>query len=527
MNSTSLVKVNRDAGGISLSGLEFYSVKNYRDLLFRRKWMIATITLTVACAVSFMVYRTPGTYEAKTTIMVDPGKVPESYVKSTATIDASQRLSLLQAQIMSTTRLSQVIDELHLYPGAKSNREGIVAHMRKDIAITPITLTAPTKELQAFDISYTSPSPALAAQVADRLASLFIEENLKVREQQVLGTVDFFNHELETTKTDLGEKAQKLAALRAQYFAELPESQAWHTQALTSLQLEMRSEMDAVSAAQQQRLYLESMLAETPTVVNLDNSASDTAGLEEQLERLQQEMDQLRERYGPSYPDVLTKAAEIQKVQDQIKELTTPNKTGKPASNSNRKHHNPVIESQIAQLDNEIKERQDRQAKLKSQIAYHEAILERAPAAEQELTSATNDYNDAADRFKRLEDRKFSADISSDVETRQKGERFIILETAQPPAHPSAPNRPLLDLLGLVGGFFLSLFVVVALEVIDSTVKTQRELSERLNIPIFVEIPWHTTKVAKKRSWATAALAAGGNLVLAVAYGGLLTMALR
>jgi polysaccharide biosynthesis transport protein len=529
MNSNGLVKLNRDAEGMRLSGLEFYSFSNYRRLLVRRKWMIVTITLAIACLVSAVVYRMPGQYQAKTTIMVDPGKVPDSYVKSTATIDANQRLSLLQAQILSTTRLSQAIDELHLYEGLKnsSGRDEIVARMRKDIVVTPATLVAPAKELQAFDISYTSNSPVLAARVADRLASLFIEENMKVRELQVLGTVDFFNHELETAKDDLSQKGQKLASLRAQYFAELPESQAWHAQALTSLQTEMRSEMDAVSSARQQRLYLESMLAETPTVVNLDNGSGDSAGLEEQLERLEQEMDQLRQRYGPSYPDVVSKAADIEKVQQQIKDLTAANKTDKRATNGNRKHHNPVIESQIAQLDNEVKEREAREAKLKSQIAYHEAILERAPAAEQELTTATNDYNDAADRFKRLEDHKFAADISSDVETRQKGERFVILETAQPPAHPSAPNRPLLDLLGLFGGLFAALFLVVALEVIDSTVKTQRELSERLNVSILGEIPWRPTRIARNKTWATSALAAGGNLVLAVAYGGLLTLALR
>lgn len=528
MNSNGMTKLTNDTGAMRLSGLEFYSVADYRTLLLRRKWVILTITLTVACLVAAVVFRIPGQYLAKTTIMVDPGKVPDSYVKSTATIDANQRLSLLQAQILSTTRLSQVIDELHLYEPLKSStgREEIVARMRKDIAVIPVTLVAPAKELQAFDISYTSHSPILAAQVADRLASLFIEENLKVREQQVMGTVDFFNHELETAKNDLSQKAEKLAALRAQYFAELPESQAWHTQALTSLQLEMRSEMDAVSSAQQQRLYLESMLAETPTVVNLDNSAGDTAELEEQLERLQQEMDQLRERYGPSYPDVLSKQADIDKVQQQIKEMTAAAKGAKPAT-GNRKHHNPVIESQIAQLENEIKERGARETKLKSQIAYHESILERAPAAEQELSSATNDYNDTADRFKRLEDHKFSADISSDVETRQKGERFVILEPAQPPAHPSAPNRPLLDLIGLMGGLFLSLFIVVALEVIDSTVKTQRELVQRLNASILGEIPWRSTKATKKRSWAMAGLAAGGNLALAVAYAGLLVSAMR
>lgn len=522
-----MIKVKKTTAGIQLSGMEFYSFRDYRKLLARRKWLLAAITLTVACAVSLVVYRIPSSYEAKTTIMVDPGKVPDSYVKSTATIDANQRLTLLQAQILSTTRLSQVIDELHLYQGLKAtvSRDEIVAHMRKDIAVTPVILAAPAKELQAFEISYTSHSPALAAQVTDRLASLFIEENMKVREQQVLGTVDFFDHEIESAKQDLNDKAQKLAQLRAQYFAELPESQAWHTQALTSLQMEMRAEMDAISAAKQQRLYLESVLADTPPVVNLDNSTGDTSGLEEQLERLQEEMDQLRTRYGLSYPDVVAKQAEIDKIQKQIKDTPPPAKPTLPSTNL--KHHNPVIESQIAQLDNEVKERQDREEKLKSQIAYHEAILERAPGAEQALTAATNEYNDAADHLKRLEDHKFSADISSDVETRQKGERFVVLEPALPPAHPSAPNRPLFDLFGLGGGLILALVVVFALEVADTTVKTERELLERLDLPVFGEIPWRSTSVAQRRGKLWLAAAAGGNFVLACAYSGLLALALR
>ena len=521
--------MNKETAGVRISGLEFYSLRDYRKLLWSRKWLIVFVTLTVACVVSFAAYRAPSLYEAKTTIMVDPGKVPDSYVKSTATIDATERLSLLQEQILSTTRLSQVVDELHLYEELKQtlSRAEIVARMRKDVIVNAAALAAPGKDLRAFEISYTSHSPAVAARVADRLASLFIEQNMKVREQQVLGTVDFFDHELETAKQDLDQKGQKLARLKAQYFAELPESQAWHAQALTSLQIEMRSEIDAVGAAQQQKVYLESILADTPSISNLDSGSGASAELDEQLERSEQEMDQLRARYGPSYPDVVAKAADIEKLQKQIKQQSATGATVKPLSNTNRKHHNPVIESQIAQIDNEIQERRARQTKLKDQITYHEAVLEKAPGAEQELTTATNDYNYAADHFKRLEDHKFSADMSSDVETRQKGERFIVLEPAQTPAHPSSPNRPLLDALGLGAGFILALVLVFILEVVDRTIKTQRELAERLKAPIFGEIPWRATKREHRWDWALSALAFAVNSVLAFAYSGLLLKALR
>jgi polysaccharide biosynthesis transport protein len=526
MTPAGIATMSKQKLGRRVSGLEHYSFHDYRMLLWRRRGLVLSVTLTVACVVALITYRLPSMYKSKTTIMVDPGKVPDSYVKSTATIDANQRLELLQAQILSTTKLGQVIDELNLYQSLKatSRREQIIAHMRKDVSVEPVALA--DKEVMAFDVSYTSHDPALAARVADRLASLFIEENIKVREQQVMGTVDFFDHELDNARQDLSQKAQKLAGLRAKYFAELPESQNSRMQALTSLQMELRSEMDSVNAAQQQKVYLQSLLADSPSVVNLDSASSNTDDMDADLERLQQEMDQLRTRYGPSYPDVLSKQAEITKLQADIKKAQGANKDQQTATPANLKHHNPVIESQIAQVDNDIRDREKREESLKSQIAYHQAILEKAPTAEQELTAATNDYNEAADHLKRLEDHKFSADISSDVETRQKGERFVVLEPAVLPDQPFSPDRLLIDLIGLGAGLFAGLALGVALELIDDTVKTPRELGDLFIVPVLGEIPWNPTVVRRKLSvWS--AVAASADLILMLVYAGFLVRAIR
>src|SRR5215471_610876 len=90
---------------IGLGGLEFYTLRDIKALVLRRKWMISFTTLTIGCLVAVLTYFLPNQYKASTLIMVDPGKVPENFVKSTATIDANQRLALLQGQILSDTRL--------------------------------------------------------------------------------------------------------------------------------------------------------------------------------------------------------------------------------------------------------------------------------------------------------------------------------------------------------------------------------------------------------------------------------------
>jgi succinoglycan biosynthesis transport protein ExoP len=514
-------------GAGHLAGLEYFSLRDYRSLLWRRKWMMASITLTIGLLVAAVAYHLPNQYQASTTIMVDPGKVPESYVKSTATIDANQRLALLQEQILSDTRLGQVIDELGLYHNLKARKtqDEIVDLMRKQIVVQATTSGAPARALKSFNVSFTAPSAALAAKVSNRLASLFIEENLKVREQQVMGTADFFSNQLQKAKEDLDEKSQKLAELKARYATDLPEAQNLHLQALTSAQLAMREEADAVSRAEQQKAYLQTLLAETPEVVNLDSSGgAANIGLQEQLERLQTEMDQLRSHYGPSYPDVVSKAAEIQNLKQRIKEVQEQVKSTQVVS---KKHQNPAIESQIAQADQDIQKHGAREKELESRAKFHETALARVPVAQEQLTAATNDLAAASDRYKRLEDRKFGADMFSDVESRQQGERFVLLDPAQPPERPITPQRALIDGIGVGAGLGISLLLIAALELLDPTVKTEREVRERLSAPIFGEIPPLTTKSDDRRRSLWAALAVTGNLLLAIGYAGVLAASLR
>jgi uncharacterized protein involved in exopolysaccharide biosynthesis len=276
-------------------------------------------------------------------------------------------------------------------------------------------------------------------------------------------------------------------------------------QALTSSQLALREEADATNRAEQAKATLEAQLAASPNIVDLDASgrASNT-GLEEQLEHLEGEMDQLRSHYGPNYPDVLTKAAEIENVQKKISELAAQGKSDMTTT----KHGNPAIQSQIAQADEQIRKHEERQAQLQSQIKFHVTAISGVPAVQEQVASATNELALASDRYKRLEDRKFGADMFSDLESRQQGERFVLLEPAQPPDAPASPNRPLISSIAAAAGLLISLIVVAVLELIDPAVKTKREIAEYLKVPVFGEIP-HVSgaEILRRPFWSAGAVA--------------------
>lgn len=526
--STDIVKTRKQGRrGSGIGGIEYYTLRDVKRVLLGRKWMISTITLVTGVLVAGFAYKLPNQYKASALIMVDPGKVPETYVKSTATIDATRRLAILQEQILSDTRLGQVIEELNLFRSLnKTKSQGeIVDLMRNKIEVETTTSGAPARALKTFSVSFTAQSPVIAAKVASRLASLFIEENLKVREQQVVGTADFFEGQLQKAKQDLDQKSQKLAQLRARYATDLPESQNLHLQALTSAQLALREESDAANRARQQKTYLEALLSSAPKVIDLDRTGSTAAtGLQTQLEKLQGEMEQLLTHYGPGYPDVRAKDAEIQNLKQKIKELGT---RAAPTAQADNASHNPAIEGQIATTEEEIRKHEARQTELASQIKFHEDAIQRVPAAQEELTSANNDVAAASDRYKRLEDRKFGADMFSDVEARQQGERFVLVDPAQPPDHASWPNRLMIDGIGVGAGLGIAVIIVALLEIVPPTVKTEREFRERLGVPTFGEIPILATPSDSRRNRLWAAFMLTANLLLAVGYAGVLAISLN
>ena len=506
---------------IGLSGLEYYGLKDYGRMFGRRKWFIVVTALSLALLTAIVAYFIPNSYRARTTILVDPQKVPDYYVNSTVTISVVDRLATLRQQILSETRLNQIIEEMGLYKDQKKKRtqEELVTSMQKDIIVEVAPTARPDKALGAFSISYINRDPVVAARVTNRLASVFIEENIKDRELSVEGTSDFLTKELNDAHKDLEEKEAQITALKTKNVGELPESESTQVQTLNTLQIELQSEREALNQAQQQKLYLQSLLGENPSVVNVDSEQSpDVVLMQSQLAQKQTELDELHKRYGAKYPEVVKKQAEIQDLQNRIADGEKQSATRPKIKPSPVKSHNPVVESQLSRLDQEIEKHSQRQHEIEQQIATHQAHLERIPLFQQQISSVMRDYQAAQDHYKYLLERKFSADMASDLEVRQKGERFEVLDPAQVPEKLDTPNRPLINLIGLVVGLMVAFVGSLALEIFDSTVKTEREVISELQAPIFGEIPWLPTKKERRRKVRRTILAFMGSALLATAY---------
>ena len=193
-------------------------LSDYWDIFVRRRWWIIIPAIVIAGGTVGVVSKLPKVYRSQTTILVEPQKVPSDFVKPTVTTDVNNRLQIISQEILSRTHLQRIIDEYGLYKNESKfdrflnillqkgspTQEEIIDAMRKDITIETISDDQDRNHaLGAFKIYYQGYDPALVQQVTRELAALFIEENVKVREQQAQGTTRFIDDDLEKARLSL------------------------------------------------------------------------------------------------------------------------------------------------------------------------------------------------------------------------------------------------------------------------------------------------------------------------------------
>jgi len=461
--------------------------------------------------------RLPNVFRAETVVMVDPQQVPDKFVASTVSANIADRLSTIKEQVLSPTRIGRLMQSMNLYPELRktATEQDLIAIMQK--AINVEVVSSGGSRLSAFKISFRGKEPNEAARVTNQIADMFIQENLKAREKESMGTVDFLEGELQNTKKQLDDKDAQLQALRNRYVLDLPESKQYHLESLSNLRSQLQASHDRVRADQQQKVLLQSMAASVtsaPTVdldSGLDGDEASISPEKLQLQKQQAVLSALRARYGANFPDVRKAQAEVDKLQARI---AAEEKRGadRPAIAQTVPRHpsNPVVDGQINKLDEEIQEQLRLQSQLQEQVTFHVSKLEQVPVFEQQIAGLTRDDDSLRAQYSSLLDRKLAAQMSNALEVRQKGERFVVLDPAVPPQAPYAPNRLLLILAGLVAGLGAGIALAILAEMQDESVRTEEEASRILGAAVLGDIPLVVSPQARRGGFVRAAVSLGG-----------------
>jgi hypothetical protein len=128
-------------------------------------------------------------------------------------------------------------------------------------------------------------------------------------------------------------------------------------------------------------------------------------------------------------------------------------------------------------------------SRLRDAIAGIEARIAATPAVAERLDALNRNYDQLARTYQDFSNRLQQAGVQADMERRQLGEKFRILESAEEAFEPSSPNRVLLLSLGAILGLALGAGIGLVAEVTDSSLHTSSELQTAMGIPVLASVP--------------------------------------
>ena len=486
-----------------------YTPEDILMILRRRYWLLLVPLAVISAASSVVARSLTDWYRSETLILVVPQRVPENYVRSTVTSRIEDRLNSISQQILSRTRLERVIQDFDLYKEERRSgiMEDIVERMRNDIGVQVV-------KGDAFRVSYVGKDPRTVMKVTERLASLFVEENLKDRELLADGTNQFLEAQLEDARRRLSEQEKKVEAYRKRHSGELPTQLDSNLQAIQNTQMQIQSLMESLNNDRNRRLLVERQLADaeeplpavaapsTP-VTPVDGEGAQQLTAARQLDLARAQLKSMELRLKPEHPDIgllkrrirdLEKAAEAEA-------LAAPVTPGPSRAELARQQRVESLRSEIEQLDQQIAQKLEEEKKLRAVSSSYQARVDAVPTRETELVELTRDYTTLQAMYSSLLQKREDSKLAANLERRQIGEQFKVLDPARIPERPFKPNRQLYYLGGIVFGLGIGLGIVAFLEYRDRSFRADQDVTRLLMLPVLAIVPVMQSDVERRRNF--------------------------
>ncbi|HIC91386.1 MAG TPA: hypothetical protein EYP21_04875, partial [Syntrophaceae bacterium] len=434
----------------------------------------------ITVATTIIYWKMPKTYRSDTLILVLPQKVPKDYVRPTVTTPVAARLRTITEEILSRTRLETIITQLNLYPEVRKRDfiDQAVEEMRKDIEIK-------VKGNSSFRIYYQNQDPETARAVTSRLASLFIEENLKTREQQARVTTDFLSKELASARKKLEEQEKAITEFKFQHIGNLPQQNKANLAMLGQLAEQRQMISQSIARAEDKRLLIQQQLAGTGQFLDDGNATS----LQAQLQAAKNRLFALKSTYTDNHIEVRKVQAQIRQLEDRLKSVGEEVQDEVPEGSQTIGPMALDLKNQLMVINKEIERLKKEEARINQQIALYQKRLEEAPRVELQLQKLTRDYNNTRGFYEDLLRKKMQAEQAENLERRQQGEQFKILDPASLPRIPYKPNPKKVFPIGILLGLGAGCGLAFLAEMLDKSFRNVKEVEEYLGVPVLAAIP--------------------------------------
>jgi len=504
-----------------------FQIADLKGVVRRRAKLVFATWLVISLASYWLAMALPNEYESSATVLVEPQSVDEELIRAgVAPSDLNRRLGLMAAKIMSRPRLSRIIDDLSLYREESNylERQEIINLMRDQVKVEPVIpeleqdrQTLRTNfEIDRFKIHFRDHNAEVARNVAQRLANDFIEEHISNRVEVSQKSLEFIDAELVRLAESIRAIESRVAEIKAANPGRLPEDMAANQRQLERLMTAVSYARRDASTARSDEAFFHSQSATAREL--LGGNTLDRRGRETRVDRKQSLnllLTDMRSRgYTEKHPDIVKTQAELATLEDQIEASKSDERPGSLAE------HGAEAEAERARL-----RRLHAEAEIELLRSKEEELLQllgEAPGVAEQLYGLDRQYQHLFQSYQDFSNRRHQASVQADLERRQLGEQFRVLEQAFVAAEASSPNRVVIILVGVLFGLAMGGAAGIVMEAADPTVHDARQLQASLNIPVLAAIPeiWlESDRLRKRRSTFRQSFATAALVVLALVGG--------
>jgi polysaccharide chain length determinant protein (PEP-CTERM system associated) len=393
----------------------------------------------------------------------------------------------ISREILSRSRLGHIINDFGLYADLRAKGasvERLTERLRKEIKIEPIDVNR-FEEPTAFKIVFRAETAGLAQSVTGRLASLFIEENLKRRSGQAATTTRFLEDRIEAARQQLAKQEEKIRDYKRLNLEGLPQQQQALLASITDLRAQLQTTNSGIVRIQQQRSAIQSLLGNHIGILQADRQA-------------------LLTRFTVKHPEVARKDQEIARGQVLYERLQSGNSMANAVPTEvgldtpQLAQLRAQVEASVSDMENVTRE----QRRLAAEIARQQSTLRMTPVREQELTEILRDYDLYKKDYDDLLSKKLNAQLSATLEERNEGQQFRLVDPPILPTAPSWPKRMQISLGGIAGGIVFGILLGIFVDMRASVFHTETEVRNKYDLPIVTAVPYvHTPREESRRRW--------------------------
>ncbi len=476
------------ADPLLLGGTAGPSFADVVRVLRKRRWMIIGIAIAVPLITGFIVSKEPKVYEAATSIVIEassPQYMGQSF-RDVVDLEASwwSAQEMLQTELRVVRSYSQAVataKELcgkHLpndaAPALERVMPGVNCSLVSDYTraaplLQGLVRVEPVRESRIVNLIVDHNDPQIATIVANTIAQVYERRNLERRLSQSEGAATWLGDEYGGLNTQLNESEHLLIEFKKKnniVAVGLEDQQNDLSNRRKKLAEELSTiEVKLISLRAQRDQY--SQLQSDDPLNSIQPGVTDSTAVGKYKELYLEQYTkvvELRGKYLEKHP--LLVAAETRLAAIKVDLL-----------------HEVVMASKGVEAQYQTMLKQQHDLKGAIEIVTHEAL---------QLEQREIEYNRLKrnfDRLAKLTDQVGGREQETSLAGKIKSNNVRLLDAALVPSAAISPNIPRAVGVAALAGIVIALALAFALELLDSTVKTQDDVERIIGVPFLGVIP--------------------------------------